>query len=142
MLAILTTLASVLPGFALNALASYLNATTTKAVEAEQTTRQVALAAVNGIVAARRAQAAGIQTGMAHKAFWIPWSIAALAAVAWYAWGMADSAWPGHLPHVATLPPQLLAFTQQIWDNLFLSGGIALGGTSIASAIKAALAKK
>lgn len=125
----------ILPSFLLHGLQAWLQATTTVAVEGEQTKRQIALATINGIVAVRQAQAAVIQTGMAHTAFWIPWLIAAIPATLWYALGMADSLWPGHLPHVAELPPQLKGYTDTIWSNLFLSGGIALGTTAIASAI-------
>jgi hypothetical protein len=42
---------------------------------------------------------------------------------------------------VAALPPQLLDLTDRIWDSLFLSGSIALGGTNIAKAIKTVFAK-
>jgi hypothetical protein len=137
----LAILASLLPNLLLNGLHSYLQATTTIAVEGEQTKRQVALATINGVVAMRQAQATVIETGMGHKAFWIPWTTAAMFAVAWYAWGMADSAWPGHLPHVAALPPQLLDLTDRIWNNLFLSGSVALGGSKIAAAIGQAIKK-
>lgn len=137
----LAVLASVLPGFLLNGLNAYLKATTTAAVEGEKTKRQIAVETISGVVAIRQAQASVIETGMGHKAFWFPWTIAAMAAVGWYAWGMADSAWPGHLPHVASLPPQLLDLTGRVWDSLFLSGSIALGGTNIAKAIKSVFAK-
>lgn len=137
----LALLATMLPNLLLNGLHSYLQATTTIAVEGEKTKRQVALATIQGVVAMRQAQAAVIETGMGHKAFWVPWTTAAMFAVAWYAWGMADSSWPGHLPHVAALPPQLIDLTTRIWDNLFLSGSIALGGGKVASAISQALKK-
>lgn len=131
---LLTFLASILPNFLLQAWQAHLQATTTATVEGEKTTRETTLAAINGMVEARKAQAQVIQTGMAHKAFWIPWLLAAVPAAGWYAWGMVDSTWPGHLPHVAALPPQLLDFTTRIWDNLFLSGSIAVGGTAAAVA--------
>lgn len=137
MLALLSLLLPVLPGFLLSGLQSYLNATTTVAVEGEKTKREITLATVNGIVAARQAQAAVIQTGMSHWQFWIPWLIAAVTATGWYAWGMIDSTWPGHLPHVAALPDQLKGYTDAIWNNLFLSGSIAVTGGSIATAIAA-----
>jgi hypothetical protein len=127
----LAILASLLPNLLLNGWQSYLTAKTTKA----EIDGNITLATINGIVAARQAQAAVIQTGMGHKAFWIPWTTAAMFAVTWYAWGMVDSTWPGHVPHVAALPPQLLELTNQIWNNMFLSGSIALGGGKIASAL-------
>lgn len=135
--AIFTAIGSMLPNFLLSGFKSYLDATTTVAVEGEKTTRQVTTAAIGGLVSIRQAQAAVVQTGMAHKAFWIPWLMAAIPAAGWYAWGMVDSTWPGHFPHVAALPDQLLAFTQDIWGNLFLSGGVALGSTAVAGSIGA-----
>lgn len=134
MIAILSLLASALPGFLLNGLHSYLQATTTQFVEGEKTKRQVMLASVQGIVTIRQAQASVIQEGMKHKAFWVPWLIAAVTATIWYAWGMVDSTIPGHLPHVAALPPQLKDYTDAIWNNLFLSGSIAVSGTAVAGA--------
>jgi hypothetical protein len=133
----LAILASLLPNLLLNGWQSYLTAKTTQA----EINGNITLATINGIVAARQAQAAVIQTGMGHKAFWIPWTTAAMFAVAWYAWGMVDSTWPGHVPHVAALPPQLLELTNQIWNNMFLSGSIALGGGKIASAISQVMKK-
>lgn len=133
----LAILASLLPNLLLNGWQSYLTAKTTQA----EINGNITLATINGVVTARQAQAAVIETGMGHKAFWVPWTIAAMCAVGWYAWGMADSAWPGHLPHVAALPPQLLDLTNRIWDNMFLSGSIALGGGKIASAISQVMKK-
>lgn len=131
MLALLATLLPLLPTALLTGWQSYLTATTTK----EEIQGNITIATINGIVAARQAQAQVIEAGMGHKAFWIPWTIAATFATIWYAWGMADSAWPGHLPHVAALPPQLLDLTDRIWNNLFLSGSVALGGSKIAAAL-------
>lgn len=124
-------LLSVLPNFALNGLKAWLDARSS----AEETKRSTIHDTVTGIVEVRKAQAAVIQKGMEHKAFWLPWLIAAVPASVWYAWGMLDSAWPGHLPHVAALPEQLKEYTDAIWNNLFLSGSVALGGTAIAKAI-------
>jgi hypothetical protein len=133
----LALLASLLPNVLLSGWQAYLTASTTKA----EIEGNITLATINAVVAARQAQAQVIETGMGHKAFWIPWTTAAMFAVAWYAWGMADSAWPGHLPHVAALPPQLLDLTDRIWNNLFLSGSVALGGSKIAAAIGQAIKK-
>jgi len=44
----------IVPNFLLHGLQAYLQATTSQAIEQEQTRRQVALATINGIVALRR----------------------------------------------------------------------------------------
>ena len=82
------------------------------------------------------AQASVISTGMQHRMFWVPWSIAAIPTAAWFGWGMLDSLFNGALPDVAALPPQLRAYADVVWNNIFLSGGIVAGGTAIASAIR------
>lgn len=82
------------------------------------------------------ARAQVITTGMQNKLFWIPWLMAAIPTAAWFGWGMLDSLFNGALPDVAALPPQLKAYADVVWDNLFLSGGIVAGGSIIASAIR------
>ena len=82
------------------------------------------------------ARASVISTGMQHRMFWVPWSIAAIPTAAWFGWGMMDSLFNGALPDVAALPPQLRAYADVVWNNIFLSGGIVAGGTAIASAIR------
>lgn len=70
------------------------------------------------------------KTSMGHKAFWVPWLIASVPASCWYGWGMADSLFNGALPDVAALPPQLLAFTDMIFQSLFYSGA-AMGAVQL-----------
>lgn len=82
------------------------------------------------------ARAQVITQGMQSKLFWIPWLTAALPLSAWFALGMLDSITNGAMPDVAALPPQLKAYADVVWDNLFLSGGIVAGGSMIASAIR------
>lgn len=82
------------------------------------------------------ARASVIQTGMQNKLFWIPWLMAAIPTAAWFGLGMLDSLCNGALPDVAALPPQLKAYADVVWDNLFLSGGIVAGGSIVASAIR------
>lgn len=82
------------------------------------------------------AQAQTIQTGMQNKLFWFPWMMAAVPTAAWFGWGMLDSLTNGALPDVAALPPQLKAYADVVWNNLFLSGGLVAGGGMIASAIR------
>jgi hypothetical protein len=129
-------LLGVLPNFLLHGLQAYLQATTSQAVEAERTERQVSLATINGIVALRQAQASLIQTGMGHTAFWIPWLTAAVPMALWFGWGMVNTLWPGlPLPHVAEIPPGLKPYADVIWENLFYAGGGVLGASAIAGAI-------
>lgn len=137
MMALLSLLASILPNILLNGLQSYLQATTTVAVEGEKTKRQITLATIQGVVTARQLQAQVIQTGMSHRLFWIPWLIASVPISAWFGWGVIDSLTGGALPHVAALPPQLKEYADIVWQNIFLSGGIVAGSSVVASAIKA-----
>jgi hypothetical protein len=135
-------LLSVVPGFLLNAWKVWATKKADLALESERTKRETTLAQVNAMIDLRRQQADVIKTGMSHRLFWIPWLVAAVPATVWYAWGMLDSSWVGHLPHVSELPPQLKFYTDQVFSNLFLPGSIALGGTAIAGAIGSALKRK
>lgn len=90
--------------------------------------------------AAREAKAnaeyAGIvKEGMKYKVFWIPWLIAAVPLTLWFAWGVLDSLFNGGLPDVATLPPQLKAYADIVFANIFYAGGGMAGIQTIASAI-------
>lgn len=76
-----------------------------------------------------------IIAGMQHKVFWIPWLVAAIPTSVWYAWGMVDSLWPGHLPHVAALPPQLKEYADIVFGNIFYVGGGVAGAQMVAGAI-------
>jgi hypothetical protein len=82
------------------------------------------------------AQASVISTGMQNKLFWIPWLMASVPTAAWYGFGMLDSLTNGALPDVAALPPQLRAYADVVWQNLFVSGGFVAGSTVIASALR------
>lgn len=73
--------------------------------------------------------------GMGHKAFWIPWLMAAVPLAAWFGWGVLDTLANGALPDVATLPPQLKAYADVVWSNIFYSGAAVGGAQVIASAI-------
>lgn len=83
------------------------------------------------------ARAAVIQTGMGHRMFWVAWSIAAVPTALWYGWGVMDSMiYNGSaLPDVAALPPQLKAYADTVWDNLFLSGGGVVAATTLAKSL-------
>lgn len=77
-----------------------------------------------------------IMAGMAHKTFWIVWSIAAAPLAVWFGWGMLGTAFPGYLPYVATIPPGLEPWAKSAWDSLFFSGGGVAAATSIARAFQ------
>lgn len=84
---------------------------------------------------ASEAQAAGVvKAGMQHKLFWIPWLLAAVPTTAWYAWGILDSMiYAGTiLPDVAALPPQLKAYADLVWANIFYAGA----GVTIAQILR------
>ncbi len=82
---------------------------------------------------AANAESAGVvRAGMRHKAFWVPWLIAAVPTAAWFGWGMLDSLFNGALPDVAALPPQLKQFADTVWNNIFYSGA-GVAATQIAA---------
>jgi hypothetical protein len=82
------------------------------------------------------AQASVIMAGMAHKCFWVVWTVAAAPLAFWFGWGMLGTAFPGYLPYVATIPPGLEPWAKAAWDSLFFSGGGVAAATSIARAIR------
>lgn len=85
------------------------------------------------------AQAAGVVVaGMAHRAFWIPWLMAAVPLSAWFGWGVLDSMLLNGsvLPDVAALPPQLKAYADVVWSNIFYTGAGVAGAHLFASAIR------
>ena len=87
-------------------------------------------------IAADREAAGVVKEGMQHRIFWVAWAIAALPTVAWYGWGVADSLANGALPDVAVLPPQLKAYADIVFANIFYSGAGMAGVQVIASAIR------
>ena len=68
-----------------------------------------------------------LRTGMQHKMFWIPWLIATIPVSLWFGWGMIDSLANGLLPDVAALPPQLKAYADVVWENIFYTGVAGMG---------------
>lgn len=77
---------------------------------------------------AQHQEAAGVvKAGMQHRAFWLAWLVAALPTSAWYGWGMADSLFNGSLGDVAELPPQLKAYADIVFSNIFYAGGAVAG---------------
>ncbi len=99
------------------------------------TTSEQSLVA-DAVIADIKANSDIIQTGMQHKAFWIPWLIAAVPTAAWFGWGMADSLCNGALPDVASLPPQLKGYADVVFANIFYTGAGAAGIQAIAAAIR------
>jgi hypothetical protein len=81
-------------------------------------------------------QADVVKTGMEHKAFWIPWLLAAVPTAAWFGWGMADSLCNGALPDIAALPPQLKGYADIVFANIFYTGAGAAGIQAVAAAIR------
>lgn len=77
-----------------------------------------------------------ITAGMAHKCFWVVWTIAAAPLAFWFGWGMLGTAFPGYLPYVAIIPPGLEPWAKAAWDSLFFSGGGVAAATSIARALR------
>jgi hypothetical protein len=79
-------------------------------------------------------QADVIRTGMGHKMFWVAWSVAALPLAFWFGWGVLDSAvYNGTmLPDVAKLPPQLKAYADIVWSNIFYTGA-GMGAAEVLS---------
>lgn len=85
---------------------------------------------------AQKMAASVVTEGMQHKAFWIPWLIAAIPTTLWYGWGMTDSLFNGALPDVAALPPQLKGYADVIFSNIFYVGGGAAAAQMLAGAIR------
>lgn len=104
-----------------------------------ETERLVADSVVKQLEAAvtSQAESAGIvKAGMGHKAFWIPWLVAAIPTAAWFGWGMTDSLMNGALPDVAALPPQLKEYADIVFANIFYVGGGVASAQLVASAIR------
>jgi hypothetical protein len=103
--------------------------------DSERIKADVSIKALEAQMAAQANNAAVVREGMQHKAFWIPWLIAAVPCAAWFGWGMMDSAFGGSLPDVAALPPQLKEYADIVFANIFYVGGGVAGAQLIAKAI-------
>ena len=53
--------------------------------------------------------------------------IAAVPLSVWFGYGIVNTMIPA-LPHIASIPPGLEPWAQDVWHNIFLPGGIAAGG--------------
>jgi len=97
----------------------------------------VDIAKVKSTVDLANISASVVKTGMAHKAFWVPWLIATVPLSLWFAWGVLDSMlWNGTiLPDIAELPPQLKEYADIAWGNVFYVGGAVSSATVLARAI-------
>lgn len=99
--------------------------------------------AVSGLVAAgMAAQRDVVVAGMAHRMFWVAWSLAALPLAAWFGWGVLDTLCNGALPDVAALPPQLKEYADTVWSNIFFTGAGVAGVTGAAAALGRAIGRK
>jgi hypothetical protein len=103
--------------------------------DADRIKADVSIKAIEAQMAAQAASAAVVREGMQHKAFWVPWLIAAVPCAGWFGWGMMDSAFGGSLPDVAALPPQLKEYADIVFANIFYVGGGVAGAQLIAKAI-------
>lgn len=129
--------------FLLKWLGGDLAAALTRAYEAKLTAQNdadriaadVSIKAIEAQMAAQAASASVVKEGMQHRAFWIPWLIAAVPTAAWFALGMLDSAAGGALPDVAALPPQLKEYADVVFANIFYVGGGVAGAQILAKAI-------
>lgn len=103
--------------------------------DADRIKADVSIKAIEAQMEAQAANAAVVREGMQHKAFWVPWLIAAVPCAGWFGWGMMDSAFGGSLPDVAALPPQLKEYADIVFANIFYVGGGVAGAQLIAKAI-------
>lgn len=103
--------------------------------DADRIKADVSIKALEAQMEAQAASAAVVREGMQHKAFWVPWLIAAVPCAGWFGWGMMDSAFAGSLPDVAALPPQLKEYADIVFANIFYVGGGVAGAQLIAKAI-------
>jgi hypothetical protein len=104
--------------------------------DADRIAADVTIKRYEALLEEQRTAASVVTAGMQHRAFWIPWLLAAVPLSAWFAWGVADSMLDGALPDVATLPPQLKEYADVVWGNIFYVGGGVAGLASIAGAIR------
>jgi hypothetical protein len=103
--------------------------------DADRIKAEVSIKAIEAQMAAQAESAAVVREGMQHKAFWIPWLLAAVPTALWFGWGMTDSLFDGSLPSVAALPPQLKEYADIVFANIFYVGGGVAGAQLIAKAI-------
>lgn len=135
-------LLGLVPRFLLPAIQAHFQAKRDLASEQERTKREVQVATINAVVESRNAQRDVITAGMQHKAFWVPWLISTVPLACWFAWGVADTIANGALPDVAELPPQLKAYADQAWQNIFFTGAGVAGVTGAAAIIGNAIRKR
>lgn len=131
-----------LGGPALDKVLGHVQATRASEVERLRIERGVDVEKIRADVAIG-AQARDVVTaGMQHRMFWVAWSLAAIPTSAWYGWGLLDSLANGALPDVAALPPQLKAYADIVWGNIFYAGGAVAGATGAATIIGRAISRR
>jgi hypothetical protein len=104
--------------------------------DADRIAADVSIKAIEAQMAASSASAGVVREGMQHKAFWVPWLVAAVPTAGWFGWGMLDSLCNGALPDVAALPPQLKEYADVVFGNIFYTGAAGMGVQAVASAIR------
>lgn len=95
--------------------------------DSERIAADVQIEAMQTALAQHQEAASVVKAGMQHRAFWVAWLLAALPTSAWFGWGMMDSLFDGQLPDVAELPPQLKAYADIVFGNIFYAGGAVAG---------------
>lgn len=104
--------------------------------DAQRIAADIQIKAIEAKIAEDAQRGAVVKEGMQHRAFWIPWLIAAVPTSAWFGWGMLDSLSNGYLPDVAALPPQLKQYADIVFSNIFYTGAGMAGFQAVASAIR------
>lgn len=132
----MTWLLRLLTGNLLGALERAYQAKLNAQNDAQRIAADIQIATIRGQMEQQALAASVVKEGMQHRAFWIPWLIAAVPTAAWFGWGMLDSMLNGALPDVAALPPQLKGYADIVFSNIFLTGAGAMGAQTIASAIR------
>jgi len=78
-----------------------------------------------------------VVAGMAHRMFWVAWSMAAIPMAAWFGYGMLDTLLNGALPAEASIPDGLLPYATVVWSNIFYAGAAGAVAGSFASVLAA-----
>lgn len=130
-------LAALIPALA-PVFSRFLRMRETVGTEEQRTQREVTLRGLDVMIEDRRTNASVIQTAMQYKVFWIPWLMATLPLSAWFGWGVLDTLTNGALPDVAELPPQLKAYADTVWRNVFYVGAVGVAATAAPAALQAA----
>lgn len=136
MLALIRWIAGKLTGDLVGALERAHAARLAAANDAQRIAADIKIKTIEAQMAASIEAASVVKQGMQHKAFWIPWLIAAVPCAAWFGWGMTDSLANGSLPDVTALPPQLKEYADVVFANIFYVGGGVAGAQILGGVLK------